>query len=176
MCICLDWASCYKNRVYRRSPWGLPNDDLPFDFSLAYCPRRLGHFFQFDVQTSCLWASDTLLLCSWDRMTSLYNRWGLGWWWMKFSLGQPRPAWSGCCQRKHPWSSITGASLLSPPGHRSVGIGNYLWGRPSLSPWNLHTSSTFRWPSWPSLHWLANWDNILPLWTLHLATYRLLLL
>ena len=174
MRICLNWASCYKNRVYRRSLWGLPNDDLLVDFLPVYRPHRLGHSSQSDVQTSCLWATDTLLLCSWGRMASLCNRKCLGWWWMKFSPDRPCLTWFSCNQRKHPWSSINGVLLLSPPGCRPVGVGSYLWDTLYLSLWNLHTSSIFRWLSWPSLHWLPSRDSIPPLWILHLAIYGLL--
>ena len=140
---CLDWASCYKNKRCRRSPWGPPNNDLPVGFSLACHPCRLRRSSQFDVQTSCSWASDTLLMRSWDRTTSLYNRISLGWWQMKFSPSQPHPTWSGCNQRMHPRSSIAGALPLSPPGCQSMGVGSCLWGRPCLGSWSLHTSSTF---------------------------------
>jgi len=85
MRIYLDWASYYKSGGYQRFPWGLPNGRLPVDFSLACHPRRLGHSSQSNVQTFCSLPSDTLRLRSWDQMTLLCSKRGLGWWRMMSS-------------------------------------------------------------------------------------------
>ena len=85
---------------------------------------------------------------------------------MKSSLNQFHPAWFGCNQKMRPWSSAIGVLLSNPLRYQSTKVGSYPWGMPYLSLWSQRTSSTSRWPFWPSLLWLASRDSILLVWTL----------
>ena len=74
---CSDWVSFCKSRGCWRSLWDRPNSHPPFEFSLACRQHRLGHFFKFDVQTYCSWASNMLHSSFLGRMALLCSRRGL---------------------------------------------------------------------------------------------------
>ena len=114
ICICPDSASCCKSEGYQRFPWGRPNGRLPVGFLLTCHPRRHEHSSKSDVRTSCSSAFDTWRLGSWVRMALLCSRRDLGWWRMKSSFDQPRPAWSGCNQKTSWWSLVTSVLLSNP--------------------------------------------------------------